>query len=364
MLQDIDLRTLAEIRGNGRDVVSAYFSVAEGLDSLSARERTLRDMLEDDPLEAENFDRSMAKMRALLEEHSAEDAESICFFCSEILDLACGYPISMSVPKRLIVGPAPYIRPLAELQHEYETFVIIACDNDRTRILTVTNDAAEVDQAVRGGIKNHVRKGGWSQQRYERRRDDQLSKYGKSIADAVEDLVQEHSIERIILVGSDETMRAIEDQLPAALSDRIVGRESFDLHRPDDELVDHAYQSYFAESHQQDRDAWQRIKNEALGGERAVVSAGEALDAAKIGRVEEAVVTRDAKLVATKCRGCEEVTTGENNSCKSCGSNEVFAIDYIDALARFLELSSAELHFADPIPGLTKCGHVAAMLRY
>lgn len=364
MLQNIDLRSLAEIRGNGRDVVSAYFDADEGLKSLATRERAIHDMLADDPLEVENFERSMETMRALLAEHAVYDAKSICFYCSEILDLAHGYPISMDVRPQLVVGPSPYIRPLAELQDDYETFLIVACDNDRTRIFSVTNETAEVEQAVKGGIKNHVRKGGWSQQRYERRRDEQLARYGKDIADELSELIRNYNIARLVLIGSDETMRAIEEQMPDQMVELIVGRESFDLHRPEDELLEKAYESYFDEGRQIEKDVWQRIKNEALGGGRAVTGAGETFEAAKVGRVEEAVVTRKAKIVATKCRDCEDTKTGKNTSCKACGSKNVFSIDFIDALARHLELTSADIHFVDPIPGLTKCGDVAAMLRF
>lgn len=60
MLRDIDLRSLAEIRGNGRDVVSAYFRGRDGLERLRDREQQLADLLADDQLESENFQRSMA----------------------------------------------------------------------------------------------------------------------------------------------------------------------------------------------------------------------------------------------------------------------------------------------------------------
>src|SRR6056297_2246367 len=231
MLQNIDLRELAEVRGNGRDVVSAYFAGRDGLSQLAARERQFRDLLADDELEAENFERSMQTIRELYEQHPVKDAPGVCFFCSEVLDFAKGYPISMEVPNRLIVGPSPFIRPLAELQDEYETFAMVVCDNERARIFAVTNHVAEVESAVRGGIKNHVRKGGWSQQRYERRRDEQLSRYGEGIAEALGKMVQEQSISRIVFLGCDETMRAIESELPDQIASLVVARESFDLDR-------------------------------------------------------------------------------------------------------------------------------------
>lgn len=364
MLQAIDLRELSQIHGNGRDVLSAYFAGSEGLSQLNHRERQLRELLEDEPLEAENFEKSIATMRKLLEDNTVDKAEGVCIFCSEILDLARGYPISMKVPTQLIVGPAPYIRPLAELQDEYETFAVVACDNDRTRIFTVTNETAEVDQAIRGGIKNHVRKGGWSQQRYERRRDQQLLRYGKDVADVLDDLVDRHSIRRIVCIGSEETMRAIYEELPDQIQELVVGQEPFDLDRGEDALLECAYESYFEDDRDDDLDLWQRIKGKTLQGGRAVTGPGDTLARAREGRVEAALVTRDLRNKATMCRGCETVHAGVNDTCKTCGSSDVFEVDYVDALARQLELTSAELEFVDPVKGLTKVGDVAALLRY
>ncbi|KAA5539209.1 hypothetical protein FYK55_25140 [Roseiconus nitratireducens] len=364
MLQNIDLRELAEIRGNSRDVVSAYFRGSDGLSCLSGREQHIRDLLADDALELENFEASLANIQALIEEESLESYAGVCMFSSEILGFTRGYPISMEVPNRLVVGPAPHIRPLAELQDEYETFLIVAADNDRTRLLVVTNEIAEVESTVKGGVKNHVRKGGWSQQRYERRRDEQLGHYGDEVSEKITTLVGEHDIHRIVMVGSQETMRAIEEHLPQQIADKVVGHEPFDLHQSDDEMVQLAYRSYFEDERDGEQDLWQQIKNQTLGEGRGCTGPEETLEAAKIGRVEEAIAFREARLKATACKDCEDVASGELQTCPACHSHNVFPIDYLDALARKLELTSASINFVDEIKALTKVGHVGALLRY
>ncbi|WP_153558310.1 baeRF10 domain-containing protein [Roseimaritima sediminicola] len=362
-LQQIDLRELSEIRGNGRDVLTAYFRGADGLSQLSHREKQIRDLV-DDALELENFEASLSNLRSLLEDNDVSDAVGVCAISSAVLDICRMYPIAMEVPNRLTFGPAPFIRPLAELQDEYETFLLLACDNDRTRIFTVTNEAAEAESAIKGGIKNHVRKGGWSQQRYERRRDNQLEHYGDEVAGELESLIRELDIRRIVLAGSEETMQAIESQLPERIGELVVGREAFDLDRPEDELVEVAYEDYFAQERRDEKDLWKRIQGAALSDGRGCLGPKETLAAAKIGRVETAIASRDLRTQATKCRQCEDVTGESVDKCPGCGSGDVFDVDYIDTLARHLELTSAALDFVDPIEPLSKAGHVAALLRY
>jgi peptide subunit release factor 1 (eRF1) len=345
-------------------VVSVYFTGKTGLDCLKNRESQLADVLSDDDLEAENFFRSMATIREILESKSVSHADGVCCFCSDVLEFAKVYPIDMEVPKRLVVGPAPFIRPLAELQDEYETFAMVVCDNTRTRILTVTNHTAEAEVAIKGGINNHVRKGGWSQQRYERRRDAQLQRYADDVADALNDLVSQEQLNRIVLIGSEETMQAIEDRSSDRITEKFVGREAFDLGQSENELVERAYEAYFDEERQNERDHWQRIKGETLRDGRATTNPEEVFEAAKIGQVEYAVIDRHLTRKATACRACENATAASDGRCPACGSEDVFPVDYCDSLARYLETTSATLDFVDSLKGLERVGGVAAMLRY
>ncbi|WP_164101845.1 VLRF1 family aeRF1-type release factor [Candidatus Laterigemmans baculatus] len=363
MLQDIDLRELSQMQGNGRDFVSVYFRGEDGIESLRSRERMLRAMLEEMPDEAEHFDMSMQLVHELLEKHPVR-AEGVCVFACALLDFVRGYPLSMPVPNELRVGPSPYIRPLAELQDEYQTFALVACDNSATRIFLVTNHQAELEDQIKGGVKNHVKKGGWSQKRYSRRRENQLHRYAGEVVDALAQLVNEHGLERIVLTGSEETMREIKDELPEDLAQKVVGQEAFDLNRSEGELLDAAYEAYFAEEIEFEQKLWERIKNEYQRHGLAVTGATDVLDAFRTGRVETAIVTTDAQLRGTQCRDCEWVVHGTPKTCQQCGSKSVFELDLVDVFAKQAELTSSRVEFSDPIAGLSKVGGVAALLRY
>lgn len=363
MLQEIDLRELSQMQGNGRDFVSMYFSGGEGLTALRSRERTLRAMLEDHADEAEHFDLSMRLVHELLENQDFQ-APGVCIFACAVLDFIRGYPLSMPVANEIRVGASPYIRPLAELQDEYQTFALVACDNTATRIYLVTNQDVELEDKIKGGVKNHVRKGGWSQKRYSRRRDNQLQRYAGEVADALRQLVEDHAVQRIVLAGSEETMLEIEAELPKELAEKLIGKEAFDLNRSQDELIDEAYEMYFAEEIEFEKRLWDRIKNEYQRHGLAVAGPSDVLKAFGEGKVETAIVTLNAKLRGTRCRDCEHVVHGRPQNCQKCGSKSVFEVDLVDVFASQAELTSARLEFSDPISGLTKVGDVAALLRY
>lgn len=363
MLQNIDLRELAELRGNGRDFVSVYFPTDQGLDSLKGRLQNLRHVLKDDPDEAEHFGLTMERIQQLVRENPT-DAESVCVFGCDLLEFTRGYYLSMPVSGEVHVGPSPYIRPLAELQDEYQTFAIVACDNTSTRIYLVTNETVELEERVKGDVKNRVRKGGWSQKRYARRREQQLHRYADEVAGALAGLVKSHSLERVVLAGSEETMNEIEKNLESQIADLILDKRRFDLHRSEEDLIDDVYRAYFDQEREEEVQLWDQIKGEYKRHGLAAVGPTDVLEALRQGRVDELLVTRSAQVEGTQCRDCEALVHGTPETCQSCGSRSVFQVDLIDELTKQAERTSARTEYSDEMSGLTEAGHVAALLRW
>ncbi len=362
MLQDIDLRRLSGMHDSDRAFVSSYLNHEGGRGTLDQRTKRIRAMLAGEQDELVHFDESMKLVNGWLEDNDGGHVPC-CVFACWANGWVEGYKPGVDLPNTLRVGSSPYIRPLAELQEEYSKFVVVVADNELTRIFTVTSAQAELEKRIRGDVKNRVKKGGWSQQRYARRRENELHHYAKEIAEVLEPLVRE-GYDRIVLLGSKETLEEIDNVLSQTAAEKVVGRKGVDVHEGDDLLIDAAFELFFEEEREAEERHWQRIKSEFMSHGLAVVGPDDVLRAVLAGRVDKAVVTRDAKLAATHCRDCDNVFSGKNERCTACGSASVFGVDYVDSLARHVELTSAELDFVDPIPGLSEVGDVAALLRY
>ena len=369
MFHQVDLRQLAEMQGPERAFVSLYLSGPEAASSLNARVAKARALLAGEPAELEHFEESWQRIEAWLAEHPF-DSESLCVFSCWALDYLKYCPLSVKVRDLLWVDSSPYIRPLAELQDEYETFVVVAADNRDTRIFVVTAGSAEDPEArIKGDIKNNVKKGGWSQKRYARRRDNELLHYAKEVADVLAGLESEHSFRRLVLLGSQEATAEIKAALPAPLAEKVAAEgnadeRNVDLSAGDAQLFDRAFDLFFAEERASEERLWDRIQGEYLRGGLAVAGAEDVLDAAQQGRVESMIVTRDAKIAGSRCRDCEALIAGAPERCPQCGGESVYKVDLVNELVELLALTSAEAEFADPMPGLDEVGHVAALLRY
>jgi peptide chain release factor subunit 1 len=363
MFNDIDLRELAAISGPERAFLSLYLSTPESLAGLKNRIETIRSLLSDNPVESEHFEENLKMAEAWLAQHTWT-TDGAAIFVSWAMDLVRAYPLTAKVPDFLWVDSSPYIRPLAELQDEYENFVVVAADNTASRVFFVTSAVADQDSRIKGDVKNNVKKGGWSQKRYERRRSNELMHYAKEIVDVLTELDQKQTFSRLFLVGSQETMTEIESALTSPLAAKLAGKKNVDFSAGDDPIFDTGFDLFFTAEREAEAQLWEKIKAEYCRGGLAVTGAEDVLKAAAVGRVEKMAVTRDAKIAGTRCRDCENLLPSTPETCTICGSTDVFKVDLVNELVELLALSSAEADFVDPIPSLSEAGDVAALLRY
>jgi peptide chain release factor subunit 1 len=363
MFNNIDLRELAQVSGPERAFLTLYLTNKESYGGLKGRIDTLRALLKDDAVETEHFEENLKIVEKWLSEHTWE-TDGVCLFVCWALDYQQAFPLTVAVTDLLWVDSSPYIRPLAELQDEYENFVVVAADNTASRIFFVTSARADQDARVKGDIKNNVKKGGWSQKRYERRRVNDLVHYSKEIVDILTEMDQKEKFDRLFIVGSQETMVQIESALTPPLTAKLAGKQNVDFSAGDDQIFDTAFDLFFTAERDTEAKLWDKIKDEVCKGGLAVTGPEEVLKAAAVGRVEKIAVTRDAKLPGTRCRDCENLSAGDLKKCKICGSEDVFPVDLVNELAELAALTSAETDFVDRIEGLSEAGEVAALLRY
>ena len=212
-------------------------------------------------------------------------------------------------------------------------------------------------------LKNHVRKGGWSQQRYERRRDKQLLLYAREIVDALREIEREENISRILLVGSRETLQSIHENIPKELQKKVAQKIT-DLGKGEKAVSDDMFELFFEGERQSEQQLWDKIRAEYLRGGLGTAGIEEVFSKVKEGRIEKMIVNRDYKPMGVRCRDCETLSVTPQDSCAECGSQSVFQVDAVNEIVELVEQQGGETDFVDPIPALTECGSIAALLRY
>ena len=367
MFTDIDLHALAGLEGPPRSFLTYHVDGGSGAGSLDNRAAKARGLIEHDAPDAlPAFDASLERLRKLIEGEDLTDAPGYCLMACAELDIERGYRLSVAPGESFRAARGPNLRPLAELQDEYEPFLLVAADNDGARILQIAGAVADPDDAetVKGGVKNRVKKGGWSQQRYARKRKGQLKHYAKEVAERLADLVKGRDHDRIVLLGSQETCRQIEEELPDRLREKIIADEGFDLHRAEDDLVEEGLRLFQQEERREERDLWTRIKNETLSGGLGATGPGDVLVALQQGRVDELAVDHDATAEGSRCAACTTVFAEVHDACPLCDAADVAPVKLVEELVRLAEQTDADVEFVQEVEGLKKAGGVAALLRW
>ena len=364
MIDAPTLRTLADLAGPERAFLTVYLDASDAPDAIDARLEDVASLLADQPEEREHFDENVRIVRRLLGDHDAPEGGALAVYAGYAADLASAYALPVPVGTSVRVGDAPYVRPAYELLDEHEPFVVAVVDASAARVFLVTADDAEAVARVRGDVKNRVKKGGWSQKRYARRRDKQMEGYATDVAGEVTALLRESGAERLVLLGADEAVRALRDALPTDAADALIAAEPISADATDAEILEAAAEAAEEGERESERDLWDAIREQGVGPGLAAFGPTRVLKALQAARVDTVLVARDVALTATTCRDCGHVVHGTPETCQACGSSDVFQGDLVETLTEHAARTGAEVDYADPIPALGEHGGVAALLRY
>jgi peptide chain release factor subunit 1 len=362
---DVNLKKLARMSSPERAFLSVFLAGPQSAAEIGTKFKKLRRVVEGTSAgkdEREYFDENVKSVLNYLERTPLKSG-SLCIFSCWALDFFQTVSLTTPVKDLIWIDSSPYIRPLAELQDEYENIAVVVADNKKARIFLVSSAVASSEEVVKGNVKNHVKKGGWSQQRYERRRDKQLLLYAREIIEALSKLEKEERFRHILLVGGKEILRIVHKQLPQALKN-MVARKALDLGKGGDAVNKDIMNLFFEQERQSEHDLWGKIRSEYLHGGLGVVGLDEVLMAAKAGRVEKMIVNRTFKPIGRRCRNCENLDPAAGDACSVCGSQSLFEVDVVNEIVEMLKLSGAETDFADSIQTLIDAGEIAALLRY
>jgi peptide chain release factor subunit 1 len=318
--------------------------------------------VENDTDEREHFDNNVKLVEKYLKGNPLKSG-SLCIFVCWILDFFEACIMEAPIKDIVILDSSPYIRPLAELQDEYENTAVVVADNKKAKIYLISSLVAGPEESVTGNIKNHVKKGGWSQQRYERRRDKEIIHYAKEIIDALLELDKNESFRRIVLAGGKEIIQAIEKYLPQNLKP-LVSSKALDIKSTDNIINQEIMDMLTERERDSEKTLWKKIQNEYLRDNLGLAGLNDVFDALMIGNVEQIIVERNFKPEGWRCRDCENLLIQETNTCPACRSKSLFQVDLINEMTELVKQYGGDIDFTDPIPELTEAGQIAAFLRF
>ncbi len=362
---NLDLKKLAEMTAPERSFLSLYLSGAQSISDLEKKLIKVRRVLKSNEVrkdEREYFDENVKTVAEYLQKYPLKTG-ALCIFTCQAIGFFQAILLPAPVNDVIRIDSYPYIRPLAEIYDDYENVAVVVADNDRVRIFLVSSTMNGTEEVIKGNIKNHVKVGGWSQKRYERRRDKQLLQYAQDIVDALVKLDKIEKYSHVLLVGAKEILHIVHGNMPQELQKKVIEKTS-DLSRGEGSVNNDIMAFLSDEEHRFQQDYWEYIRSEYLRGGLAVVGLDDVLRAAQAGRIDKMIVDRTFHPLVERCQNCHSLNGGEVETCTVCGSKLLFKVSVINEILDMLIQSGAEYHFADSMPELREVGGIAALLRY
>lgn len=142
--------------------------------------------------------------------------------------------ISKEVPPLYVVHRKPYLKPLKDILEIGHEVVVIVMDQKKAKIEVFEGSELVKEIGVSTYLHGRHKKGGWSQQRFQRNRDIQIKHFFDKVNQKVLSLEQE-DIELILLGGSGMAKKEFSSVINESLSKRthIVNGITFDTPKRD-----------------------------------------------------------------------------------------------------------------------------------
>jgi len=247
-----------------------------------------------------------------------------------------------------------YVEPLLDMVGEKEKYGLIVLDRSEATIGILRGSRVETLQNIQSLVPSKHTKGGFSQQRFERRIEIAAQEYFKKLADKANGLLLEEKVDGVLIGGPGRTKDDfIEgDHLHHELQKKIV--DTFNTGYTDEyglkELIENAQETLSELEVMKEKKLIDELMGEIKNPNGGLASYGqeEVMRALRMGAVETLLISEgiNKQLVKVKCPECDhqdEITLegkikDEDRICPECGA-EMEVLESKDIIEKLYEMA-------------------------
>jgi peptide chain release factor subunit 1 len=306
---------------------------------LAARARTYRER----SAERESVEADVVRIQEWLKTEARPSANGIAIFACSGAD---GFfeAVQLDAPldaSELFVSEQPHVYPLARLNDRYPRYAAVIADTDDARIFVIGLGAVEATGEIQNEKFRRTSAGGWSQARYQRHIDNFRLQHIKEVAEALDRVVREEGIGKVILAGDEVAIPLLRGQLPKHVDERVVDVLSLGTGTPEAEVLRETMDAIRRRGARDEAELVRRAVEGYRGGGLGVVGAAETRAALENGQVHELLIAATPDRVDAEGGGAAA-----------------------DELVKLARQTSAKVTFIEDGTLLADADGVAALLRY
>jgi peptide subunit release factor 1 (eRF1) len=366
MLTDQNVHELLEYKPD-QPVLSLYLNTDPTEGSADTHKLHLRSLLKEIDLfeDAEVVERFF--------DHQFDwSGRSVAVFSCVPQDWFRFYTLAVPLRSRIRVSDRPHVKPLADLLDAYGGYGVALIDKQGARFFYFHLGELLEQEGVLGESVRHTKRGGGSQSPGRRGGTAGQTNYAEEVAErnikeAAEFAARffaENNVRRILIGGTDDNTAQFRNQLPKSWQSLVVGTFPMSMTASHSEVLERAMQI----GHQAEREREEKLVDAvitgAAKGRGGVVRLDDTLGAVHEGRVHTLLIREGLREPGHRCVKCGYITAQKIDRCPFCGGEIEKIPDAVELAVRKVMQSGGEVEVLHDDLGLSKHGHIGALLRY
>jgi peptide subunit release factor 1 (eRF1) len=348
------LDRLADFESDADPVVSLYLDLKPDTPAQSHE-----DFLSEARAEHEHISRDVDQVLNYLQQNKPT-SQAIAFFCCSG-NPALFEAVPLEAPlggHRLYIDREPHVFPLERLADQYASYAALLVNTNEARLYVFSAGAAERQITVRNKKGKRVSAGGWSQARYQRRVENLHTRHMKEVSEAVENLVREEAIARILVAGDDVALPLLREHLSPQTRELLTEVSGVDMKTADPQVFRVTLEAFREADQESDEQRVDALLNAYRARGLATVGVAGVRAALERGQVDRLIVPAIPSTAAAD-RASDEVDRA--GAKEERGDVDEKTIEELVTMAR---RTDAEITFIEDAGLLKPARGVGAMLRY
>ena len=367
------MAALAALEPSPFPVISLYLSLTPNHVGREDHQQFVRKLfaerakaLPQQSAERESFDRDAERIAEYIERQADPSWNGLVIFACAGSDLFETLPLEAPFDDHsLFVGSVPHLYPLAKLLDTYSRYALLMLDTNKARIVVYGLATAERDEQIVNQKTRRSSKGGWSQARYQRRADNVHMHHMKEVVEALETIVRDENIDRIVIAAEDVALPKLREQLPAHLAERIIDTVPLQRDAGAETVLDTSFAAIREKDAETDAEKVQELFNEWQSGGLGVAGPEATLRALQLGQADELIITGTIEALKPVQTLPEDAATDITASTSAPqGAADDARVNLSAELIRRAQQTSARIRFIEDATLLEAVGGVGALLRF
>lgn len=377
-----DVRELVDYAPEGYLVTSFYLDVnadefpapehvQKSLDSLMHTADAQRHDLEShlDHQAKESVRGDLQKIQQFFDIESGpfkrEDTNGVAIFSCSAEGYWEVYRTPTPLKSQVYFEPTPYVAPLATFLSHTKPTAILLTDREQARIFTMAHGEAHEIRDFEDYVPHRTEKGGWSQNRYQRRSDKWAQHHIDKAAELVLKLEQRHGFDWLIIGTEPNKRHDVEDSLHPYVRDRLIGFIDAGIDADEAEVLEKARRVREEVEERLIDDLMTRVQNYAGAHGRAVTGLADTLEALNEQRVHVLAVQQGYTNPGAVCPNCDMLFANQDIGTCPADNTPVERVDNVvdSAIQRAFQLRS-RVEVATELDKLEPINCMGAILYY